>query len=147
MNTTVTTPPQEVLRLDIRARGLRATAARIAVLGLLRRSVRALSHSEVVTALQAGAWDPTTHYRNLLALTEVGLVHRTELGDRVWRYEANAHHRSNEHPHFVCTECGKVECLSAALVTLRRPRHGPRAVHDRRVEIQLRGRCDECEAK
>lgn len=133
-------------RERIRAAGLRATASRIAVLDLLLERGAPMSHGEVVEALGEGTWDKTTLYRNLVDLAEAGVLHRTELGDRLWRFEVCDHddHHGDEshHPHFVCTECGNVACLPG--VAFPASESVPLAVRHGEVEIQIRGRCDDC---
>jgi Fur family ferric uptake transcriptional regulator len=85
-------------------------------------------------------------YRNLLALVEAGLVQRMDLGDHVWRFElARAPEPHASHPHFVCTECGQVECLDDVEVELKAPRGSSRALGSRAVQVQLRGRCEDCD--
>lgn len=135
------------LRARIRAAGLRVTPARIAVLRMLSGRGTPPSHPEVFAELQSGGWDRATLYRNLVDLTEVGLLRRVDLGDHVWRYElAGATHEGvegAEHPHFLCTNCGDVACLDA--VEVRLPTAGvPGAVRSGRVQIQFRGLCDRC---
>jgi len=134
----------ETLRAAVRNAGLRATPSRLAVLRLLRAAGSPLSHSDVVGELASHAWDPATIYRNLTDLSDVGLARRTDVGDHVWRYEAiTGGHRASAHPHFVCTECGSVECLPDLEYVVSRART-PRAVRLKRVEVQLRGPCDAC---
>ena len=134
------------LRALLRDRGLRATSSRLAVLQHLRAhgGGQPLSHADLVERLSAGSWDPATIYRNLTDLVEAGLARRTDLGDHVWRFEVvSSGHDASGHPHFVCTECGTVECLPA--VELVAPRvKAPRAVKQHQVEVQVRGRCDAC---
>jgi len=134
------------LRGLLRARGLRATPSRLAVLELLRESANTqpLSHADIIERLASGPWDPATLYRNLTDLVEASLVRRTDVGDHVWRFELlDAGHDAASHPHFVCTECGVVECLPAMEIVVPRART-PRAVRQRRVEVQVRGLCDTC---
>ena len=134
----------ETLRTAVRNAGLRATPSRVAVLRLLRAAGSPVSHSEVVAELASQAWDPATIYRNLTDLSDVGLARRTDVGDHVWRYEAiTGDHQASAHPHFVCTECGSVECLPELEYVVTRART-PRAVRLKRVEVQLRGPCDAC---
>jgi Fur family ferric uptake transcriptional regulator len=133
----------ETLRAAVRNAGLRATPSRIAVLRLLRTAGSPVSHSDVVAELASQAWDPATIYRNLTDLSDVGLARRTDVGDHVWRYEAINGHQASAHPHFVCTECGSVECLPDLEYVVTRAK-APRAVRLKRVEIQLRGPCDAC---
>lgn len=133
------------LRDAIRGAGLRATPSRIAVLGLLRGTDHAVSHGQVADRLSGEAWDRATIYRNLTDLADAGLARRTDLGDHVWRFEAvAAGHGAAQHPHFVCTSCGTVECLPDAELAFRKAR-GPRAVRSREVEVQVRGVCDGCQ--
>jgi len=136
------------LRAAVRARGLRATPSRLAVLDIVRGTGAPVSHGEVADKLASQAWDRATIYRNLIDLSDAGLLRRTDVGDHVWRFEA-IHHDAAAHPHFVCTECGVVECLPEIELTLRRPEpskrvRAPRAVKQRQVEVHVRGRCDAC---
>ncbi|MCB9487928.1 MAG: transcriptional repressor [Deltaproteobacteria bacterium] len=136
----------EKIREALHRGGLRATGSRIAVLSLLMRDGRPLSHAEVVEALGPSVADRATLYRNLVDLAEVGLLRRTELGDRTWRFEfIDAEHQGEvRHPHFICTECGSVECLPELAVAAGRAAHTPKALKAGDVEIQIRGVCDEC---
>jgi Fur family ferric uptake transcriptional regulator len=130
----------------LRAAGLRSTAARVAVLRELEAATMPLSHADLVDALKDDGYDRVTLYRNLTDLTEVGLVMRTDLGDRVWRFELkneqSGHH--DPHPHFTCTDCGAVSCLPAKSVRLTPSKGAPKAVASSTVDIQLRGLCDRC---
>jgi len=133
------------LKQTLRGAGLRATPSRAAVLKLLRQASTPMSHGEVADALAPSGWDRATLYRNLLDLTRVGLAHRTDVGDHVWRFEATQEgHDSIGHPHFVCNECGTVACLDGATVVLPRGSRAPRSVRDGGVEIQVKGLCDRC---
>lgn len=140
-------PPKtdvEAVRTLLRERGLRATPSRIAVFDHLRsRAEQPMSHAELTETLSSGPWDPATIYRNLLDLVEVGLARRTDVGDHVWRFEAVSEEHQEGHPHFVCTECGVIECLPEVELVVPRSRT-PRAVRQRKVEMQLRGLCDSC---
>ena len=132
------------LRGAVRAKGLRATPSRLAVLELLRASDSPMSHGDVADRLASQAWDRATIYRNLTDLAEAGLVRRTDVGDHVWRFEAvGDEHEGLAHPHFVCTGCGVVECLPEIELAVRRAK-APRAVKQRQVEVHVRGLCDAC---
>jgi len=134
----------EELRNAVRATGLRATPSRVAVLELLQAAEQPISHGEVSSRLASHSWDPATLYRNLSDFVEAGLVRRTDVGDHVWRFElVRDEHQSGAHPHFVCTECGAIECLPKLELVLPRA-SAPKAVRQRKIEIQLRGRCDAC---
>lgn len=134
------------MRQQLNQAGLRATTSRLAVLALLRRAGRPLSHPDVTTALAKHGFDRATLYRNLTDLTSKGLVRRVELGDRVWRFQVvDTTHPIEAHPHFVCTACGQVLCLPARSVALHARDQEPRALRRGEVEVQLRGVCDRCD--
>lgn len=133
----------EDVRTALRTRGLRATPSRIAVIELLRAEGAPMSHSDVADRLAAHPWDRATIYRNLTDLAGVGLARRTDVGDHVWRFEAVMNDHDGAHPHFVCTECGTVECLPEIELAVRRAK-APRAVRTRQVEVHVRGLCDSC---
>ncbi len=72
-------------------------------------------------------------------------MQRTDLGDHVWRFELKREgHDPMQHPHFTCTDCGTVKCLPESVLNVRPVRGAPRAVSRQKVEIQLRGQCDDC---
>jgi Fur family transcriptional regulator, ferric uptake regulator len=131
------------VRRSVRDRGLRATPSRLAVLELLRASDAPVSHGDVADRLASHKWDRATIYRNLVDLAEAGLARRTDVGDHVWRFEAVTAEHDGAHPHFVCTECGTVECMPEIELAVRRAR-APRAVRARQVEVHVRGLCDAC---
>lgn len=141
----VAKPKLEDLRAMLRTKGLRATSSRLAVLELLiaRAGDQPMSHAEACEVLKTGPWDPATIYRNLIDLVEAGLARRSDLGDHVWRFElVSSSHDGSAHPHFVCTECGTVECLPEMQFSSREKT--PRAMKQRKVEVQVRGLCDTC---
>jgi len=131
------------LRSALRTHGLRATPSRLAVLELVRASDAPMSHGDVADRLASHSWDRATIYRNLTDLVEVGLLRRTDVGDHVWRFEAVTDDHDSAHPHFVCTECGAVECLPELELAMRRTK-APRALRQRQVEVHVRGLCDAC---
>ncbi len=137
----------EDMQATLRACGLRATSARVAVLGCLEAAEGPLSHAEVFDRVRPGGFDRATVYRNLVDLTEVGLARRYDLGDHVWRFElaeeADAH-AAEAHAHFVCNACGSIECLPDDSVAVKAVRGAPRALAHKDLEVQVRGTCDEC---
>ncbi len=141
----MTTTTVAELKTQIRDAGLRSTGPRLAVLRYLLDATRPVSHAELTDALSGGGLDRTTLYRNLVDLTEAGLVQRTDLGDHVWRFELKkGGHDSFQHPHFTCTDCGTVKCLPESVLAVKHVRGAPRALSKQKVEVQLRGQCDDC---
>lgn len=134
------------LQEQLREAGLRSTAPRIAVLSRLVEARTPVSHGELAEELASFGYDRATIYRNLMDLTEAGLVARTDLGDHVWRFELRRDGGSHGslHPHFVCTDCGNIACLPGSAVRIMNQAGVPRAVGQRSVEVQIKGRCDRC---
>jgi Fur family ferric uptake transcriptional regulator len=129
----------------LKSAGLRTTRPRLRVLEKLAESTTPVSHGELVEELEHSGMDRTTVYRNLLDLTDAGLVRRSDLGDHVWRFElTRGADKPLEHPHFTCTDCGTVECLPEVTVQVARGRRAPRSIAERKVQVQLRGLCDDC---
>jgi Fur family ferric uptake transcriptional regulator len=135
------------LRRRLREAGLRVTPARVAVLRLLAERGTPMTHSEVVERLSDRDWDRTTLFRNLADLSEAGLVRRTDLGDRLWRYEHCGRDEASlgRLPYFSCTACGSISRIAG--VTLQLDERGalPASLRTGRYDIQLRGCCDRCD--
>ncbi len=137
---------RDALRQAIRAAGLRCTPARLTVLAELHRAARPTNHAELATLLEPSGFDRATVYRNLIDLSEAGLVSRIDLGDHVWRFEVrnpDAAH-NDEHPHFVCTECGEVSCLPGVEVNITPAPGSKRSSLGHVTEVLLKGRCVDC---
>ncbi|WP_029247388.1 Fur family transcriptional regulator [Schlesneria paludicola] len=123
--------------------GLRTTAARTAVLRWLQRSKAPATHAEIALDLVPLGFDKATVFRNLNDLSDVGLVTRSELGDRVWRFELrNPAHTDVPHPHFVCIDCGRIICLHD--LDLPHSAKKELAPVGKVTEIMMRGRCVAC---
>jgi len=142
-------PKTEELQGLLRAAGLRSTGPRVAVLEYVHAHVGPNSHAELFRALGDKGFDRATIYRVLIDLSEVGILSRTDLGDHVWRFElrrgAGGIEHTEDHPHFVCVDCGEVSCLPGVSVRVQGARKGPRSVSKNKVAVQLSGLCDDCE--
>ncbi|MCL2177998.1 MAG: transcriptional repressor [Proteobacteria bacterium] len=150
---------EAVLREAIRKVGLRVTSARLAVMQVLTGTRAPVSHAELVVALEGCEFDRATLYRNLMDLTEAGLLERIDLGDHIWRFELRALEREaprqkgkrrqkasggNSHPHFACVDCGQVSCLPEVTFKAKAAFKVPKALSEQRVSVQIRGQCDDC---
>lgn len=132
-------------RAQLQAAGLRVTPTRLAVLRLLRAAERSVTHQEVSRSLGDIGFESTTIYRSLIALVDAGLARRTDVGDHVWRFQAaDADPEEHEHPHFFCVQCGGVECMPDVEVLVPRGSRVPESVNRQAIEVQVRGRCDNC---
>jgi Fur family ferric uptake transcriptional regulator len=134
-------------RSRIRACGLRSTPARLAVLQELDRRATPATHADLAGRLVPQGFDKATVYRNLMDLTEAGMLSRTELGDHVWRFElrlSTAGH-TGEHPHFLCVDCGEVACLSDVNIDISSSKGSKSARIGQVTEVLLKGHCERCQ--
>jgi Fur family ferric uptake transcriptional regulator len=140
-------------RAALREAKLRSTTSRVAVLQHLASSTTPLSHAEVADALVPTGFDKSTLYRCLVELADAGLLSRLDAGDHAWRFELRSHarggqrsqqHEDSEHPHFVCVDCGKVECLPEVEVKITPPKGSKSSPVGEVTEVFLKGHCKEC---
>ena len=128
---------------DLRERGLRCTAQRVAALSVLREDGGHLGADAVADRVRArlGSVSVQAVYDALAALSGAGLVHRLALGGRTALYEAD---KGDHHAHFVCRDCGTVVDVPA---TGGASRPGSALADGYEVdgtEIIHRGRCPSC---
>lgn len=140
-------PSLDKVRARLREAGLRCTAARLWVMQKMVEATSPVTHAEVSEVLASKGFDRATIYRNLVELTEAGLLSRIELGDHVWRFELRRPEgKEGDHPHFVCVDCGEVSCLPSVSVNIK-PSPGTKSSSIGKVtEILLKGRCGHCSA-
>lgn len=130
----------------LRGHGLRRTPVRVEVLDLLKAAARPLSVPQMLAKLRGV--DTVTVYRTLNTFVRKKLVHRIRGEDRSWLYAAGDMDDApqHQHPHFVCDDCGKVECLDDASI----PRSFVDSLNVHRgykvnyPEVVLHGRCPKC---
>jgi Fur family transcriptional regulator, ferric uptake regulator len=134
------------LQARLRNAGLRSTGPRVAVLRHLIGRAAPVSHAELCQELKGDGLDRATIYRNLIDLADVGIVSRVDLGDHVWRFELKAKDGDHEgsHPHFVCSDCGIVSCLTDSAVRIVRGKRAPKSLATKDVAIQITAKCDAC---
>jgi Fur family transcriptional regulator, ferric uptake regulator len=137
--------------------GLRPTKARVAVLNTLLTSTNALSHPDILAALQGVEIDRVTVYRVLDWLLENSLIHKISSDDRAWKFRLNAPKRNyrsadtghlgllnnHGHAHLHCQQCGTVLCIHELAA------HIPQSLFDTyrvsNIEISLKGLCLDCQ--
>jgi Fur family ferric uptake transcriptional regulator len=105
---------------SIRASGRRLTLQRQLVLDAVQRARHHVTADEIARRVRAKypRIGPSTVYRNLEALEQLGYVIHTHLDDRVTRW-----HRADSHPHghLVCRTCGgETEVRTAVLDAMAR---------------------------
>ncbi len=132
---------------SLRAKGLRVTNARLAVMAALRHAGEHMTPPQVLQAARSGVphVDPSTVYRTLTELRDARLVTETPLGRGDSFYEWNG---AAPHHHLRCSICGDLAGLDsdlvASLATRLKARHGFALGDDHLV---LTGTCAACEAK
>ena len=99
-------------------------------------------HADVAEALKGQNIDRATVFRNLNDLTDAGLLHRTHIG-RAWNFEDGDGHKGH-HAHFVCSECGLIECLDDVEIKVAPKSSKARGVPAKNYSVELSGTCDDC---
>ena len=140
-------PTLDEVRQMIRDKGLRSTPARLAILRRLFGAGQPMTHAQVADELAQQGFDRATIYRNLVDLADVGLLHRLELGDHVWRFELRPSDEqgNGDHTHFLCVDCGDVSCVPDLSLQAAVSLVGHRATPGRVTEVLLKGHCKRCQ--
>jgi Fe2+ or Zn2+ uptake regulation protein len=129
----------------LREAGLRRTPMRLNVLKIISADGQPLSAPQIMERF-ADKIDRVTLYRTVNTLTRKRLLHRVRGDDQIWRYGiGDRKGPRHEHAHFVCDECGTVECLSDTPAPQPAKRQGVRRGY--RVEyseLLVHGTCPDC---
>ncbi len=134
----------------LRARGLRRTAPRIAVLATLQPVHGHLSVAEIHRRLldtQGGEGPPpdvATVYRTVTTLVEAGVLHALTVEGGVATYGV----AEDPHHHAVCTRCGTIIEVPAQRLTsaLEHAIEGSSFTLSDRAGMTLHGLCPTCQA-
>ena len=104
---------RERVKALLRGAGLRATGPRLAVYAAVAGVGRPVSHSQLVREMGGQELDSATIYRNLVKLTEAGLLRVVSRANGKARYATpdGDSHAGHEHAHFVCSDCDTISCL------------------------------------
>ncbi len=122
--------------------GLRCTPGRVEIYRLLHDADHPIREKDIQDNIDVNI-DRTTIYRTLEHFVDVGLVHRAFVKDRAWHYELAHHCRDNQcHPHFICQDCGKTDCLKDTFIPAVTNIPGGYVVE--RQQLRLEGFCPEC---
>lgn len=130
------------------ASGARQSGARDAVIEVIADAGCGVDALEIEERLRAGKGriGRASIYRTLERLTELGLLHRLDIGGETTRWE-RVEPNGEHHHHMVCDDCGRVlpfsdEDLERAVELITN-----RAGFDvREHEVVLRGSCEACAA-
>lgn len=126
--------------------GLRCTPRRTAIIQVLLQAQDPLTHREIEASIPREiSINQVSLYRALQAFLEAGIVHRVMNPDRTWRFALCGCRSSGHcHPHFVCKNCGVVECLHRIEMP-KLPEELPGYVVEEE-ELYLKGLCLVCAA-
>jgi Fur family ferric uptake transcriptional regulator/Fur family peroxide stress response transcriptional regulator len=129
----------------VRAVGLKLTPQRFAVLDFLVRSREHPTADQISAALNRRfpRASRATIYNTLNALRDAGLVHEVYLDDAVARFDANL----DEHHHFVCRVCDRLEDVPAEALGELPARRLERGHMVENYEIVMRGVCAACQRR
>lgn len=143
----IDSPLHDAVGLRLADTDQRYTRQRRAIVEALERAGRPLTVPEILETTPRLAQSST--YRNLVALTDLGVVDRLVGADDHARFEL-AETLSGHHHHLICAQCGRVEDLHSSLELERALGDVARSVSaeqgyeisDHRIE--LIGSCGEC---
>lgn len=117
---------------------------RLDVLRILMEAGQPLGAPQIMERI-ADKIDRVTLYRTVNTLTRKRLLHRVRGDDQIWRYgigdRSGARH---EHAHFVCDECGTVECLSDTPAPPSKRAGVRRGYQVEYSELLVHGKCPDC---
>ncbi len=126
--------------------GIARTAGRLQVLRIIGGSDRPLSAGDIHQRMDAShPVNRVTVYRILDLFVDKGIVERISGGGRSFFYglAPNEHHRP--HPHFYCTFCGNMECLTPESLVVRADQlSGSVAGAVEKIAIRVDGVCRRC---
>ncbi len=116
------------------------------VIELLRAAKAPVSVPQMLAKLKGV--DTVTVYRTLNTFVRKKLVHRVRGEDRSWLYAVGDMNDGpmHMHPHFVCDDCGKVECLESASIpgSFVDSLNVERGYEVAYPEVVLHGKCPKC---
>jgi Fur family ferric uptake transcriptional regulator len=130
----------------LESRGITPTLLREAVLSSIGDAHRPLAAVEIMASVRSRIpINKVTFYRIIDLLVDKGLVRRLSAGDRAFRYGMGETPYHPDHPHFVCTRCGAMECLGPELLPagINNLQAGDKRII-KRVDVRFEGICESC---
>ncbi|MGD8844705.1 MAG: Fur family transcriptional regulator [Desulfobacteraceae bacterium] len=128
---------------------LETTPNRLRVLEVVGNNKFPLSASDIYKILERSSTiNRVTVYRILDLLVEHGVVERISTGGRAFYYDLAPNDYHKPHPHFYCTNCGQMDCLSPeSLVVDTEPLWKTYPGRIDKVEVRIDGICKNCEKR
>ncbi len=87
---------------------IKLTTARKSILDILATSKKPLSYEDLKDKI---FMDKATFYRNISFFEDQNLINSFESNDKKRYFEI----KKNQHSHFICSSCSKVECIHEKL--------------------------------
>jgi Fur family ferric uptake transcriptional regulator len=92
----------------VKEKDIKLTSARVEILKKLIHAKKPLSYDELKDHI---SMDKATFYRNITKFEEKMIVNSFESNDKKRYFEVI----DSPHPHFICVECDKIECIKEPL--------------------------------
>jgi Fur family ferric uptake transcriptional regulator len=127
--------------------GVDPTPLREAVLKTVGAESRPVTAAEIMAIVMSQmSINKVTVYRILDLLVDKGLIRRLWAGDRAFRYGMGNCHNHPDHAHFICMQCGAMECMEAGAVPGVMATSKIKGRHlVKRVDVRFEGICGACE--
>lgn len=127
----------------LKAKKLRVTDFRLAVLAIFERHKNAVSVDQIEQELKE--FDRITLYRTLKSFKEKGVIHEITMPGNIKKLALCAdtcshEDHSHEHIHFHCNQCNEVFCLEIDNF----PKIGIKGFSINQLEVQASGVCGNC---
>lgn len=117
------------------------TSCRQGIIDTLAAAGAAISEEEIKQII-GDTYDRTTLYRTFKTLVESGIIHKIVVDNQLVKYALSTSKTDSEnHVHFYCNNCGLVECLPGAGLTIPEL---PDGYTQTNAELIIKGNCKNC---
>lgn len=135
----------QTLENSLKQHKLRITPVRLELLQYFHTSKKALSHADLENKF-VQKFDRVTIYRTLSSFVENGLLHKILDDSGTAKYALCMHnnidhHHTDNHVHFKCTSCDKIECLHDIEIPVLKL---PKKYKMQNANLLLEGTCANC---
>jgi Fur family ferric uptake transcriptional regulator len=130
----------------LKAADLEPTDNRLRVIEVVGNNSYPLSAADIYQTLErTGSINRVTVYRILDLLVTHGLADRISTGGRAFYYGMAPNENHRPHPHFYCTRCGQMDCLTPDSLNVdSNPLRKTFPGRIDKVEIRVDGICKNC---
>lgn len=129
----------------LKSHQLKATQGRIAVLELFFNTHKALSHSDIESALQKESIDRVTIYRILDCYVANNIIHKVSSEQAVQLFAlSKQQHEHSQHAHFICNSCDSVECFDLPIEIQPEVLQKNNSFQIHSIDITIHGTCSHC---